>query len=86
MEKASGPERIKGSLAGDLESKGVHLVGMNEGRMNLCHDNQDLERHGVYGQITGSSKEEGEQILGTLADFISGVVEELRKIELPLSL
>lgn len=83
MEKASDPGRMKGSIAGKLESAGVHLVGLGEGKMNICHANKDLERHGAYGQISGSSKEQGEKILETLADFISGVVEELRKIQLP---
>ena len=85
MDKASDPGKIKGSIKGKLESAGVHLIGSGEGKMNICHANEDLEKHGAYGQVSGSSKEEGEKILETLADFISGVVEELRKIDLPLT-
>ena len=84
MEKASGPERIQGPITDKLESAGVHLMGMDEGTLNICHGLEDLERHGAYGQISGASKEQGETILETLADFISGVVEEFRNIELPL--
>ena len=84
MEKVSGPEMIKGPITRKLESAGVHLMGMNGGKMNICHAHKDLERHGAYGQVSGASKEQGEKILETLADFIGGVVEELRKVELPL--
>jgi creatinine amidohydrolase/Fe(II)-dependent formamide hydrolase-like protein len=85
MEKASGPEKIIGPVTGNLQSAGVHLVGIDEGTMNLCHGHEAIERHGAYGRIHDASKEEGEEILETLADFISEVVEELRKIKLPLT-
>ena len=84
MENASSSEKIEGPITRKLESAGAHLMGMDGSNMNICHAHKDLEMHGAYGQVSGSSKDQGEKILETLADFIGGVVEELRKIELPL--
>ena len=36
--------------------------------------------------MDGASKEQGEKVLETLADFIGRVVEELRRIDLPLAI
>ena len=82
--RASGPEIIKKNFAGGIESAGVHLIGLDAGKINLCHEMDELEAHGGYGQVRGASKEKGEKVLTVLADFLSRVVSELRAIELPL--
>ena len=84
QEKASGPEKIAKTFAGVLESVGVHLIGLDEGRISLCHNIHELEIDGGYGQVKGASKVQGEKVLTILADFLSRVIEELHKIILPL--
>ena len=83
LQKASGPEKISASLSGKLTSAGVHLIGLDGGKLNLCHEVEDLEIHGGYGQVKGATREDGEKILKTLSDFIADVVDELRGVELP---
>jgi creatinine amidohydrolase len=83
--RTSGPERIGKSFAGQLESVGVHLIGLDEGRINLCHNIHELEIEGRYGDVNGASREQGKKVLSVLADFLGRVVDELRKIELPLN-
>ena len=84
-ERASGQGRIAKSFSGTLQSVGVHLIGLDEGTMNLCHEVDELEIHGGYGQVQGASREQGEKIITTVADFLSRIVDELRRIELPLA-
>jgi creatinine amidohydrolase len=84
LEKASGPERIAKPFAGQLQSVGVHVIGLDEGRINLCHNIRDLETDGGYGQVGGASREQGEKALSILADYLSRIVNELQKIRLPL--
>jgi creatinine amidohydrolase len=81
---ASQPEKIDKKFSGALQSIGVHLVGFREGRINLCHEMDDLRNGGGYGQVQEASKESGEKVLNVLADYLSCVVEEIRKIKLPL--
>ncbi len=83
-ERASGPNDIAKTFAGELESAGVHLIGLDEGRINLCHDIHELTIDGGYGHVKGASKEQGERALAVLGDFLSRIVDELQKIELPL--
>jgi creatinine amidohydrolase/Fe(II)-dependent formamide hydrolase-like protein len=84
-DRASQPEKIAKKFAGSLQSTGVHFVGLDEGRIGLCHDMDDLTSGGGYGQFEGASREGGEKILNTLADYLSRVVEELKKIPLALN-
>jgi creatinine amidohydrolase len=84
-ERASGQGEITKSFSGKLESVGVHLIGLDEGKMNLCHEVDELEIHGGYGQVQGASREQGEKIITTVADFLGRIVDELRRIELPLA-
>lgn len=84
-DRVSQSEKITKTFAGGLKSVGVHLIGLGEGRINLCHDIHELTDGGGYGQVEGASKESGEMILNTLADYLSRVIEELKKIKLPLS-
>jgi len=85
LTRASEPGKIAKPFAGKLESIGVHLIGLDEGNMNLCHEIDGLETHGGYGQVGGASREQGETVLTILADYIGRVVDELLKIELPLA-
>jgi len=84
-DQAVGVEAISGKFAGNLESVGVHLVGLDKGRIHLCHESEQLKAQGCYGQVQSASKAEGENILEVLADFLSRMVVELEKIELPLT-
>jgi creatinine amidohydrolase/Fe(II)-dependent formamide hydrolase-like protein len=79
-EKATGPEVMQHPFSEALQSTGVHLVGLDRGQIHLCHANDDLKTHGGYGRVKGSSKEQGEEILHVLTDFLSGVVNELKTI------
>jgi len=83
LQKASTSETIAAPFAGKLTSAGVHLLGLGEGKLNLCHEVDDLEIHGGYGQVQGASQEDGDKILGTLTDFVAEVVDDLRGVELP---
>lgn len=83
LAKAAIPERISKAFSGSLKSTGVHIVGLDEANIHLCHGIDELDTYGGYGQIKGASKEDGEKILTVLSDFLSRVVDELRRIELP---
>jgi creatinine amidohydrolase len=85
LDRASDLGKIAKPFAGKLESIGVHLIGLDEGKMNLCHEVGELEIHGGYGQVQGASREQGEKMITILADFLSRIVDELFKIELPLA-
>jgi creatinine amidohydrolase len=80
-ERASGSETIQQNFAGRLESTGVHIVGLAKGHIHLCHENEDLTAHGGYGRVQGASKEQGEEVLNVLTDFLCSVVNELKKKE-----
>jgi creatinine amidohydrolase len=62
-ERTSGPEKIAKTFAGELQSVGVHLIGLDEGRINLCHDIPELTIDGGYGHVKGATKEQGEKVL-----------------------
>lgn len=79
---AAGPETIQKKFSGRLESTGVHLVGLEKGHIHLCHANDDLKTHGGYGRIRGASKEQGEDVLNVLTDFLCRVVIDLKSIEI----
>lgn len=83
-ELANVPEKISGTFSGRLESVGVHLVGLGQGRIQLCHSPDDLDAHNGYGQVKGASKADGEKILTVLSDYLGQVVDEMRRVELPL--
>jgi len=84
-EKAHISEKISKKFSGNLKSTGVHLVGLERASIHLCHSIDELDTYGGYGQINGASKEDGEKILTVLSDFLCRVVDELRRIELPLA-
>jgi creatinine amidohydrolase len=84
-EKAPEVGDIRINFDGQLESTGVHLMGLEEGSIQVCHDIDELRFQGGYGLIKGASKNEGEIILNGLADFLSRMVTELKKVELPLA-
>lgn len=77
-ERATGAKAIQKKFSGRLESTGVHIVGLAQGHIHLCHANDDLETHGGYGQVQGASKESGENVLKVLTNFLCQVIEELK--------
>jgi creatinine amidohydrolase len=83
-EKYAGPEKLERNLGNDLKIVDVHLVGLDKGRINLLHNNNELETHGGYGHVSRASKAHGENVISVLVDFLSRVVNDLLKIELPL--
>jgi len=83
-ERYTGPEQLEKNLGKELKIVDVHLVGLDKGRINLFHNNDELEIHGGYGNVNNASKEQGENVLSVLVDFLSRVVNELHKIKLPL--
>ena len=83
-ERFAGPQQLERNLANELNIVDVHLVGLDEGRINLFHSNTELETHGGYGNVNNASKEQGENVLSVLVDFLSRVVNELHNIKLPL--
>ncbi len=85
LDRVSQPEKIASNFVGNLESAGVHLVGLEPGKISLCHDITELKDSGGYGQVEGASVELGERILNTLVDYLTHVVNELIEIRLPLS-
>jgi creatinine amidohydrolase len=84
-ERFAGPEKLERNIGKELKIADVHLVGLDKGRIHLFHANDELEIHGGYGHVSSASKEQGENVLSNLVDFLSRVVDELREIELPLS-
>jgi len=83
-ERYEGPEKLERIIGKKLRIMDVHLVGLENGRINLFHNNQELELHGGYGNVSNASKESGENVLSVLVDFLSQLVNELHKIEMPL--
>ena len=82
-EKYAGPEQLERNLGNKLKIADVHLVGLGKGRINLFHNNSELEIHGGYGNVNKASKEQGENVLSVLVDYLSRVVIELHNIKLP---
>lgn len=80
--ETAGPEVIQKKFSGQLESTGVHIVGLEKGYIHLCHINDDLETHGGYGRVRGASKEQGEEVLNVLTDFLCRVVIDLKSTEI----
>jgi creatinine amidohydrolase len=80
-DKTAGPEIVRKNLSGQLDSLGVHIVGLEKGHIPLCQETDDLQVHGGYGRVQGASKKQGEEILNGLTQFLCRVVDELITFE-----
>lgn len=77
---ATQVEEISFPITTDLRSIGIHKVKLKNGSVYLCHQIEDLTRYGGYGQIIDSSKETGENILLKLSDYLSKIIQEMKKM------
>jgi len=84
-DRYAGPQRLERKLGSELKIVDVHLVGLDKGRINLFHNNAELETHGGYGNVSNASREKGENVLSVLVDFLSRLVNDMQNIQLPLS-
>ena len=83
-ERFVGPEKLERQIGEELKIEDIHLVGIDKGRIQLLHNNKEMETHGGYGNVNSASKEKGDKVLTVLVDFLSRLVNELQKIKLPL--
>jgi creatinine amidohydrolase len=80
MGKVDQMALIDAPLAGGLKSVGIHCAQFREGGVKLCHEIQSVTEYGGYGQLEGSSKAAGMEIIEKLSDYLSKLIGELKNL------
>jgi creatinine amidohydrolase/Fe(II)-dependent formamide hydrolase-like protein len=80
MNDATQVEEINVPITNDLISIGIHKAKLESGSVYLCHQIEDITKNGGYGQLNGSCKETGENIILSLSDYLSKIIQEMKKM------